>query len=274
MNRPFSAYRGTDPYVFVSYAHKDSASVYPELTWLKGEGYPVWYDEGIEAGTDWRGEIASSIKNARVFLFFVSSTSAVSKNCRKEVNFAVEQNIPIIAIHLEATELPDGLSFTLSGLQAIFKYEVPDQEYRAKLVDGIASYYLRDSANEKNVPLPRVEPDSNFKKLRGGLILATMIVLIFALSRFDLLNFQTRELLEGGNVLTEPVSVIAVLPFEQSASINSSSGKLFAQEIIDRLSKHPDLYVIDSLSSFSSQLLGLGIAEKQQQLRTQEQLVS
>ncbi len=35
MERPFQAYKGEDPYIFVSYAHADAALVYPELVRLK-----------------------------------------------------------------------------------------------------------------------------------------------------------------------------------------------------------------------------------------------
>jgi len=31
MDRPFSVYNGDEPYVFVSYSHRDSAVVFPEL---------------------------------------------------------------------------------------------------------------------------------------------------------------------------------------------------------------------------------------------------
>lgn len=45
--------------------------------------------------------------------------SVHSENCRKEVNFAIEEGIPIVAIHLEAVEQPSGLRPTLSNRQAI-----------------------------------------------------------------------------------------------------------------------------------------------------------
>ena len=48
MDRPFPAYKGDEPYVFVSYSHSDASAVYPELVWLKESGFNVWYDEGIE----------------------------------------------------------------------------------------------------------------------------------------------------------------------------------------------------------------------------------
>ena len=34
MEKPFPAYTGDEPYVFVCYAHEDSGTVYPEMAWL------------------------------------------------------------------------------------------------------------------------------------------------------------------------------------------------------------------------------------------------
>ena len=61
---PFDAYQGDEPYVFVSYAHKDAAMVYEEITRLHEAGCKIWYDEGIEASNEWPEEIA----NAALFL--------------------------------------------------------------------------------------------------------------------------------------------------------------------------------------------------------------
>ena len=57
MEKPFAAYQGTEPYVFVCYAHDDSAIVYPELVWLRNQGVNVWYDEGISPGTEFPDEL-------------------------------------------------------------------------------------------------------------------------------------------------------------------------------------------------------------------------
>ena len=59
MNRrapPFKAYQGDEPYIFVSYAHEDSDAVYPEIEWLRDQGFNIWYDEGISPGASWREE--------------------------------------------------------------------------------------------------------------------------------------------------------------------------------------------------------------------------
>ena len=51
MQRPFPAYQGDEPYVFVSYAHDDAPVVYPEISRLRDQGFNIWYDEGIEPGS-------------------------------------------------------------------------------------------------------------------------------------------------------------------------------------------------------------------------------
>ena len=40
------AYEGTEPYIFVSYAHRDSERVFEVLGELQSRGYRFWYDDG------------------------------------------------------------------------------------------------------------------------------------------------------------------------------------------------------------------------------------
>ena len=78
---PFAAYRGAEPYVFVSYAHKDRQRVYDELRALHGDGLNIWYDEGISPGSRWSDELANAIDSATVFLVFLTPSSVASENC-------------------------------------------------------------------------------------------------------------------------------------------------------------------------------------------------
>jgi len=100
MDKPFPAYKGDESYVFVSYSHSNSSAVYSELAWIHERGFNIWYDEGIEAGTKWREELGVAIRNARLFIYFITPDSVRSENCRKEVSFAVDHKMPIIAVHL------------------------------------------------------------------------------------------------------------------------------------------------------------------------------
>jgi hypothetical protein len=59
---PFEAYKGTDPYVFVSYAHKDLDKVFPIISEFHKAGFPIWYDEGIKITERYLPVIAHHVK--------------------------------------------------------------------------------------------------------------------------------------------------------------------------------------------------------------------
>ena len=127
---PCDAYIGDEPFVFVSYAHKDAARVYPEIKRLHDDGYRVWYDEGIRSGRDFATEIASAIMRCSRFIVFITPTSVKSRYVRNEIKFALKREIEFLAVHLEATELPLDLELEMSTIQAILRHEVAEATYR------------------------------------------------------------------------------------------------------------------------------------------------
>ena len=114
------AYEGTKPYIFVSYAHLDSDRVLPIIHALQNRGFRVWYDAGIEAGTEWPEYIATRLDGCTCFLAFVSKNAADSHNCRREINFAIELRKDPLTIYLEDVELTRGMRMQLGTLQAMF----------------------------------------------------------------------------------------------------------------------------------------------------------
>ncbi len=91
---PFEAYKGADPFVFVSYAHKDGIVVYPEIAWLHNAGYRIWYDEGIDPGNEWPDEVANALAKSSFFLVFISDSAVESRNVRNEINYALNKQKP------------------------------------------------------------------------------------------------------------------------------------------------------------------------------------
>ncbi len=133
MERPYPAYRGDQPYIFVCYSHADNELVYPELVRLKAQGCNIWYDEGITPGEEWTQELAEAIEGATHFLYYVTPGSVASKYCRNEVGYAVTNNKQLIAVHLEPTQLTKGLQLSTGATQAILRYELSQQDYSEKL---------------------------------------------------------------------------------------------------------------------------------------------
>lgn len=150
MDRPFHAYAGEEPFAFVSYAHEDADIVYPEITGLHERGVNIWYDEGISPGSTWRDELAQRVEACSVFLYFVSASSVASSHCLKEVNFALDNDKPLLAVHLEELTLPPGLRLSLSDTQAIHRFDMSEAAYREALRESLDSLVGNAPAEERS----------------------------------------------------------------------------------------------------------------------------
>ncbi len=106
MSRFFKPYEGTRPFLFVSYAHRQSDAVIDTIRILHEKGYRLWYDEGIPAGSDWPANIAQHMQNCERVLFFLSHRAMESQNCYSEMRTAVRMGKDILVIRLE-DEQPD-----------------------------------------------------------------------------------------------------------------------------------------------------------------------
>ena len=131
------SYTGKEPYIFVSYSHKDSALVLPAIKALQDEGYPVWFDAGISPGSEWAADISRHLKNASLVLAFVSHSAFDSQNCRAEIVYAFGNRKPMLTVRLDKTPLPDGLDMQLSLSQMFDAFAYNDgDEFISRLVDA------------------------------------------------------------------------------------------------------------------------------------------
>lgn len=196
------AYEGSENYIFISYAHKDSEAVYPVLNMLQQNNYRFWYDDGIAPGSEWPENIAQHLNGSALVIAFVSPNSMASPNCRREINYALSKNKPFLSVFLEPTEMPPGMEMQLSAQQSIFRYNYSSWEgFCRKLLmtpDLDSARIPEASAAPADVPpqqppkaAPAVPPEPPKKKksklplILGGIGLAAIIaavVLIVLLS--------------------------------------------------------------------------------------------
>ena len=120
MNQKPIAYEGTEPYIFVSYSHKDSDQVLRILSLMQENGFRLWFDHGIEAGTEWPEYIEERLIGCDRLLVFLSNAAVASLNCRNEINLALALKKEILIVYLEETTLRYGLMLQLSSVQALF----------------------------------------------------------------------------------------------------------------------------------------------------------
>ncbi|MBR3306155.1 MAG: BspA family leucine-rich repeat surface protein [Lachnospiraceae bacterium] len=121
-------YNDQKPYIFISYAHRDSHTVLGIINDLIAAGYNVWWDEGIDPGTEWDENIALHVKGCGYFVAFMSKNYIASKNCKDELNYSRDLDKDQLLVYLEDVELPDGMAMRMNRIQSIFWGKYPDRK--------------------------------------------------------------------------------------------------------------------------------------------------
>lgn len=165
----YHPYKGKEPYIFVSYSHKNIFDALQIISHLQSEGYRVWYDEGIDPGTEWDENIASHIKACSIFVALLSNEYVNSSNCKDELSFArdLEKKRLLIYLH-DSIKMPDGMGMRTNRLQNIHKYRYSDDMTffeKLKETDGLHDCLGRTSVQTKTaqqILMPSAATTGNF----------------------------------------------------------------------------------------------------------------
>ncbi|MDR2532187.1 MAG: toll/interleukin-1 receptor domain-containing protein [Oscillospiraceae bacterium] len=154
----FKPYEGNEPFIFISYSHKNNADVFPILQRLHDCGLRIWYDRGIDPGSEWPEEIATHLLGCGLFLLFMSPDAAESHNVRREITMAVDRQKPLMNVFLKETELQPGLQLQLNLIQYI-SYNT-DGETFDEFIERLAGILLKKAPDVAGdyVPPPVVTP--------------------------------------------------------------------------------------------------------------------
>ena len=207
MKRPFSAYQGDEPYVFVCYAHENADRVYPELQRLHDAGVRIWYDEGVSPGARWSDELARALSGAALVLFFSTPQAVKSKHCQDEVSFALDEQRPLLVIQDGVVDLPPGMRLQLGPQQSILKHELSAEQFKEKLAAAINRHLGAASATRSPT---RVATISSRRRLAlfAGIVAALVLVASFVLNVAGL-----RDRIMGSSAGPH-IESLAVLPLD------------------------------------------------------------
>lgn len=178
-----------DKYIFISYSHKDSTIVVPLIEGLKNRGFNVWYDSGIEAGTEWPAYIEEMLLGCEAFIAFISENAGESFHCRSEITHAIKYNKKILVVYLEELKNSHGLGLLLTTLQSMYKERFAEDEAfinelsAARILSDCKKESIAESAEVKaealRIPVEQVaeekpeivtESEDNEKKVTVGRI--------------------------------------------------------------------------------------------------------
>jgi serine/threonine-protein kinase len=165
---------------------------------LNEHGINLWYDEGITAGSSWRGEIANAIKGAQKLIFFISESSLDSSHCLREVDYALNHDIEIVPVYLDDSSLPGELELVLNRVHALFR--LTDSLYMQHLV----------SAVQETTALAALSSIAKKRKFRPGLAL-----LAVGLSVVLAVLFMQRDGIKPGQQNYEPGAQASPTAFDR-----------------------------------------------------------
>ena len=142
-------YIGEKPYIFVSYAHKDSEVVMRAIALLQQSGFRVWYDEGIDPGSEWPDTIEKYLERSSYFIGFISANALDSNYCKCELHTAFNERKKMLIVYLENIKLEGGLKMQLSSRQSIhwYRYESENAFFK-KLLTAPGLNDCRESENK------------------------------------------------------------------------------------------------------------------------------
>ena len=103
------------------------------VTHMHDRGYRIWYDEGIEVGSEWPECIASHLTGAQLVIAFISNSYMRSDNCRREMHYALSKRLRIINVFIENTDMTPGMEMQIGSIFALMRYNMSDEEFYGKL---------------------------------------------------------------------------------------------------------------------------------------------
>ena len=139
-------YEGTNPYLFISYAHLDNDHVNTCINFLQQNQCYLWYDKGNHAGDDWAENIANHLVKSECVLLFISKNSIKSVNVNNELIMALNYKKHVIPIVIDDVELPLGWQIKIGHLHIVRMTELSKEELNKLLKEIPADVFNKVSS--------------------------------------------------------------------------------------------------------------------------------
>lgn len=151
--------------VFISYKKSDSDRVRPLVENLRAAGLDVWWDEGIQPSTSWRGEIAKQIADAKCVVAVWTNDSVDHEQgawVMEEATHGLQRKI-LAPVRLDLVSPPLGFGETQYADLAAWSGEAGDPRFQHLL--GVIQAIVRSE------PIPVAPRPTHFEapgiKLQG-----------------------------------------------------------------------------------------------------------
>ena len=253
--------------VFISYASQDAAVANSVVEALEQHSITCWIaPRDVIAGEFYADAIVHAIDASRVLVLILSQHASASPHILREVERASAKHHPVISLRIHQAPLPSGLEYFLNTSQWLDANNGEVTRALPKLIEAIRRAQQSGSARTatSTAALPPNKSSSPPHKAKSLITIISVLLIGAALAlAVDKvwLSKHTEDAVKNAAPLSAPTMPIAsaapeksvaVLPFvdmsEKKDQEYFSDG--MSEELIDMLTKIPDLRVPARTSSF------------------------
>jgi TolB-like protein/Tfp pilus assembly protein PilF len=254
--------------VFISYASHDAAVANSIVENLEQQGLRCWLaPRDVKPGAPYADAIVRAINEASTVVLVLSASAVGSAHVGREVERAASKHKQIIGFRIDAAPLNPELEYFLSNSQWINVPTMGMSAALAKLANAVGS---RSGQTVAADPGASARPEKR-TAARRKLIAGAAVIAIVSVAAALVVHFwsQSHKAAPPPAEVTITDKSIAVLPFadmsEKKDQEYFSDG--LSEELIDMLTKVPDLRVPARTSSFFFKGKAEDIATIAQKLR-------
>ncbi len=139
--------------VFISYSKKDKKVAEATCALLEARGIRCWIaPRDVQPGIDWGGSIINAIAESRVMVLIFSSSANGSVQIKREVNQAIEKEVPIIPFRIEDVTPSGALEYYLDVTHWLDALTEPLEQHLERLAEDVGRLLKRPDASPEPPP--------------------------------------------------------------------------------------------------------------------------
>ncbi|HWO01731.1 MAG TPA: toll/interleukin-1 receptor domain-containing protein [Blastocatellia bacterium] len=171
--------------VFISYSSKDKPVADAACATLELSGIRCWIaPRDVLPGMDWSGSIIQAIEQSRVMVLIFSSSANGSVQIKREVNEAIEKEVPVIPFRIEDVKPSGSMGYYLDVTHWLDALTPPLEQHLEKLAEDV-NLLLNRTGTQHNTPQPRRnalepkrEPARSRTRLWIGAVVAALVLAV------------------------------------------------------------------------------------------------
>ena len=172
--------------VFISYSANDKPVADAACATLEARGIRCWIaPRDILPGMDWGDSIIRAVTESRVVVLIFSSSANASVQIKREVNQAIEKEVPVIPVRIEDATPSGSLEYYLDVTHWLDAITPPIEQHLEKLAEDVDLLLKRpsrqaDSSAQKRIAVEhKREPTRSRKRILWiGAAMATVALAV------------------------------------------------------------------------------------------------